>query len=121
MHRSRRSPRLPSNTFPPARRQFLRELGGGALLAGFGGGSLLAGCGGGASVTPPVAEPPPPPPPQNVIAADPSNYLAKLAALKPGDTLLLAAGDYGVDAQGRDTASPPGLPIFGLNGTAEAP
>jgi hypothetical protein len=38
-----------------------------------------------------------------------------------GDTLLLAPGNYGVDAQGNDTGSPPGLPIFGLNGTASAP
>jgi hypothetical protein len=35
--------------------------------------------------------------------------------------LLLAPGNYGVDAQGADTSSPPGLPIFNLNGTANAP
>jgi hypothetical protein len=41
--------------------------------------------------------------------------------LRAGDTLLLAAGNYGVDAQGNDTSSVPGLPIFNLNGTAQAP
>jgi hypothetical protein len=56
-----------------------------------------------------------------VIAADPTNYLAKLAALKPGDTLLLAPGNYGVDSRGVDTSDPPGLPVFGLNGTPTAP
>lgn len=35
--------------------------------------------------------------------------------------MLLAPGNYGVDAQGADTSSPPGLPIFNLNGTANAP
>ncbi|MFO1273915.1 MAG: hypothetical protein U1F50_19950 [Rubrivivax sp.] len=34
---------------------------------------------------------------------------------------MLAAGRYGVDANGNDTGSPPGLPIFGLNGTPSAP
>jgi len=34
---------------------------------------------------------------------------------------LLAPGNYGVDAQGNDTSSPPGLPIFDLNGTAGSP
>src|SRR5260370_35177225 len=42
------------------------------------------------------------------IHADPSNYRALLATLKPGDTLSLAAGAY------------PGLPIRGLNGTPPA-
>jgi hypothetical protein len=69
----------------------------------------------------PAPAPPPAPPPGNVISADPSNYLARLAALKPGDTLLLAPGDYGVTAGGADTAQPAGLPIFELNGTAAAP
>jgi hypothetical protein len=41
--------------------------------------------------------------------------------LKAGDTLLLAAGNYGVTTGGADTGSVPGLPIFGLNGTASAP
>jgi len=44
-----------------------------------------------------------------------------LAALKPGDTLLLTPGNYGVDSNGNDTGSPPGLPLFGINGTATAP
>jgi len=57
----------------------------------------------------------------NVIAANPSNYLSLLPTLKPGDTLLLAAGNYGIDVNGNDTASVPGLPIFNLNGTASAP
>lgn len=56
-----------------------------------------------------------------LIQADPSNYLARLAALKAGETLLLAPGNYGVNASGADTADPPGLPIFNLNGTASAP
>lgn len=78
----------------------------------------FSGCGGGASLTAPSGGPPPV---RNLIDADPGNYLARLAALRPGDTLRLAAGDYGVDALGRDTASVPGLPIFGLHGTAELP
>lgn len=57
----------------------------------------------------------------NVIAANPSNYLSLLPTLRPGDTLLLAAGNYGVDANGNDTANVPGLPIFNLNGTAAQP
>jgi hypothetical protein len=56
-----------------------------------------------------------------VIQADPSNYLTKLASLKAGETLLLTPGNYGIDAQGNDTASPPGLPIFNLNGSVTAP
>jgi hypothetical protein len=56
-----------------------------------------------------------------VIAANPSNYLERLALLKPGQTLLLEAGNYGVDANGQDTDRPPGLPIFNLNGTESAP
>ncbi len=51
----------------------------------------------------------------NVIQANPSNYLALLPTLKPGDTLLLQAGTYD------NPADPPGLPIFDLNGTAAAP
>lgn len=35
--------------------------------------------------------------------------------------MLLAPGNYGVDANGTDTSSVPGLPIFNLNGTADAP
>lgn len=34
---------------------------------------------------------------------------------------MLQSGNYGVDAQGRDTGNPPGLPIFDLNGTAASP
>ncbi|HEY6511013.1 MAG TPA: hypothetical protein VI032_03495 [Burkholderiaceae bacterium] len=41
--------------------------------------------------------------------------------MKAGDTLLLAAGNYGIDSQGNDTADPPGLPVFGLHGTPAAP
>ncbi|MDP2004467.1 MAG: right-handed parallel beta-helix repeat-containing protein [Rubrivivax sp.] len=44
-----------------------------------------------------------------------------MSQLKPGDTLLLAPGNYGVDAQGNDTGSVPGLPLFNVNGTAAAP
>jgi hypothetical protein len=60
-------------------------------------------------------------PSTTVIAANPSNYLERLALLKPGQTLLLEAGSYGVDAHGQDTERPPGLPIFNLNGTESAP
>lgn len=56
-----------------------------------------------------------------MIDADPSNYLGLIPTLRPGDTLRLAAGRYGVDANGNDTTSPPGLPLFNLNGTASAP
>ena len=56
-----------------------------------------------------------------MINATPSDYLGKLSQLAPGDTLLLAPGNYGVDAAGNDTASVPGLPIFNLNGTPGAP
>jgi len=70
---------------------------------------------------PTPAPAPPSPVPGNVINADPTDYLAKLRQLKPGDTLLLAPGRYGVDASGNDTGSPPGLPILDLNGTAAAP
>jgi hypothetical protein len=66
-----------------------------------------------ASMTPPASG--------KVISATAADYLTKLAALNPGDTLLLAAGNYGVDANGQDTAEPPGLPIFNLNGTASQP
>ncbi|MBL8346072.1 MAG: right-handed parallel beta-helix repeat-containing protein [Rubrivivax sp.] len=41
--------------------------------------------------------------------------------MKAGDTLVLAAGNYGVTAGGADTGNVPGLPIFNLNGTAAAP
>jgi hypothetical protein len=34
---------------------------------------------------------------------------------------VLAAGNYGVTSTGADTGSVPGLPIFGLNGTASEP
>jgi len=44
------------------------------------------------------------------VPADPSDYLALLATLEPGDTLLLAAGDY-----------PDGLPITDLVGEEDNP
>lgn len=65
--------------------------------------------------------PAPTPAPGNIVNADPSNYLARLAALRAGDTLLLAPGNYGITAGGGDTAEVPGLPVFNLNGTAAAP
>ena len=37
-----------------------------------------------------------------------------------GDTLVLAAGNYGITAGGADTGDVPGLPIFNLNGTPNA-
>ncbi|MGE0314065.1 MAG: hypothetical protein AB7P21_20845 [Lautropia sp.] len=50
-----------------------------------------------------------------MIQADASNYLQRLRGLQPGETLVLAAGDY-------DTVDDvPGLPIFDINGTAEHP
>jgi hypothetical protein len=57
----------------------------------------------------------------NVIQADASNYLQLLDTLKPGDTLRLAAGNYGVNGDGTDTGDVPGLPIFDLNGTEAQP
>lgn len=46
-----------------------------------------------------------------VINANPSNYLNLLGTLKPGDTLVLAAGNYSED----------GLPVSNLNGTPTQP
>lgn len=81
----------------------------------------LSGCGIDAAGSvgigaPPVADPLPfaasgP----NIIQADPSNYLVRLRALRPGETLLLAPGDYD------DDGDVPGLPVFELNGTATDP
>ena len=106
-----------------ARRLFLRVAAAGV------GGVAFSACGGnagdalaaGVAGSPPAPTPPPPPASATIINAGPSDYLSKLAALKPGDTLLLAPGNYGVDAQGSDTATPPGLPVFNLNGSAAAP
>lgn len=53
---------------------------------------------------------PTPPGGGTVYQANPSNYRALLDQLQPGDTLLLEAGTY-----------PDGLPITGLDGTANAP
>jgi hypothetical protein len=50
-----------------------------------------------------------------VYQANPSNYLSLLRGLRPGDTLVLAAGNYD------NPADVPGLPIFDLNGTASQP
>ncbi len=50
----------------------------------------------------------------NVYHGDPTNYQQLLANLQPGDTLMLAAGTY-------DNAASPGLPVFGLHGTAAKP
>src|SRR5438105_2960272 len=44
-----------------------------------------------------------------VVAATPSNYRSLLGSLRPGDTLLLQAGDYA------------GLHLNRINGTAGAP
>lgn len=51
----------------------------------------------------------------SVYYGNSSNYLSLLDGLKPGDTLILAPGDY--DSVG----SPPGLPIFGLHGEPGRP
>lgn len=59
--------------------------------------------------------------PSRVIQADPGNYLGLVETLRPGDTLSLAPGVYGIDANGQDTETVPGLSVFGLNGTAAAP
>ncbi len=50
-----------------------------------------------------------------VVNAGPSDYLAKLRALQPGDTLILAPGTYD------DPNDVPGLPVFNLHGTASQP
>jgi hypothetical protein len=50
-----------------------------------------------------------------VIRADPKTYLTHLRTLGPGDTLALAPGDYD------EPGEPPGLPIFELHGTPDAP
>jgi len=76
---------------------------------------------GNASVPSSAAQTITPAPSGNVITATPSNYRSFLAGLKPGDTLLLSPGNYGVDANGNDTADPPGLPIFNMHGTAAQP
>lgn len=94
---------------PEPRRRRLLQLG--ALEAG------LATLGAGRAVAAAAASPQA----GRRIGADPTDYLAKLARLQPGDTLVLAPGRYGVDASGRDTGAPPGLPVLGLNGTAVAP
>jgi hypothetical protein len=65
--------------------------------------------------------PPATPPATRTTQASPSDYLNKLPTLAPGDTLVLAPGFYGVDALGLDTASVPGLPLFNLHGTQQAP
>ena len=49
-----------------------------------------------------------------VIQANPQNYLSLLSTLQPGDTLTLEAGSYDQPGQ------PPGLPIVGLHGRADA-
>ncbi len=53
--------------------------------------------------------------PPRVVDADPRTYLALLPTLRAGDTLLLAPGIYD------HPDAPPGLPVFDLHGTAEAP
>lgn len=50
----------------------------------------------------------------HILRGNPSNYLAQLRRLKPGDTLLLDPGIY-------DNPETPGLPILGLNGEPQRP
>src|SRR5512139_1895606 len=50
-----------------------------------------------------------------ILDAGPSDYLAKLRSLKPGDTLRLAPGDYEGDG------GIVGLPVFDLHGRPGAP
>ena len=52
---------------------------------------------------------------QNIISATPSDYLAKLNNLRPGDTLLLEPGTYD------DPNSAPGLPFFNIHGEPGKP
>jgi hypothetical protein len=52
---------------------------------------------------------------KRVLDGDPSNYLALLPTLRPGDTLRLAPGAYD------SPDAPPGLPIFGVHGAPDAP
>jgi hypothetical protein len=110
-----------------ARRLFLRAAAAclsGSALGACGGGAAEAAASGAAAPAPapePAPAPTSAPSPGRVVQADPTDYLSKLRQLGPGDTLLLAPGRYGVDAAGNDTDSVPGLPIFDLNGTDEAP
>ncbi len=53
--------------------------------------------------------------PQNVILANPSNYISLLKRLRPGSTLLLQPGIY------NDPDNPPGLPLFNLHGEPDKP
>lgn len=53
--------------------------------------------------------------PARIIEADPTNYLSRVRALVPGDTLILQPGTYD------DPDDVPGLPLFDLNGTATQP
>ena len=85
---------------------------------------VLVACGGGSEGATAIGSSPTPTPtpaPAPVIQANSSNYLDLLSTLKPGDTLLLAPGNYGVDSNGADTSRVPGLPILSLNGTESAP
>jgi len=50
-----------------------------------------------------------------IYQGTPASYQQYLPLLKPGDTLVLQAGVYD------DPRRPPGLPIFDLHGTADAP
>lgn len=110
-----RSDAMPSSfaalTADPERRRVLRRLA--LIAAGLPHATLQA------AAEPAAARPAAPS--GRVITADPTDYLAKLRRLRAGDTLRLAPGAYGVDAEGRDTAAPPGLPIFGLHGEPGAP
>lgn len=51
----------------------------------------------------------------NVYYGNPTTYLSLLSNLKPGDTLILEAGNYD------DPNDVPGLPLFDLNGTPTQP
>lgn len=51
----------------------------------------------------------------SVIKGNPDNYLSLVRTLKPGDTLMLEAGDYD------DAEDVPGLPLFNVNGTRSKP
>jgi hypothetical protein len=50
-------------------------------------------------------------PNQNIIHANPSNFLSLISTLTPGDTLLLDPGIYDQN----------GIPVFNLNGTQDNP
>lgn len=96
------------------------------VLTACGGSASTSGASGGGASTPPPSSPPPSPSPTptaptaptatgTTYVGNPSNYLSLLRNLQAGDTLRLEAGGYD------NPSTVPGLPIFGLHGTASQP